>query len=100
MNITISDLQNMTARQIAIFAAANTEIQETQTDRNEVEVKRYDTGVYSVAKNGEFIGRIENQNASGNMNSQRYELLKYENGKTVSIMVGTLPSCKKAAKSL
>lgn len=34
MSITISDLQNMTARQIAIFAASNTE---TQTDTNETE---------------------------------------------------------------
>ena len=37
MNITISDLQNMTARQIAIFATSNAEIQETQTDTNETD---------------------------------------------------------------
>ena len=32
MNITIFDLQKMTARQIAMFAASNTETQETQTE--------------------------------------------------------------------
>ena len=96
--MTVSDLRLMNACQIAAFAAF--EQTETQTDKNEITIERDDVGLYSVAKNGEFIGRIENQNASGNMNSQRYELLKYENGKTVSVMVGTLPACKKAAKSL
>ena len=97
--MTVSDLRLMNAHQIAAFAA----LEETQTNKNESEeviIERADIGYYTICKGGECIGRIQNQNSYGNSNSKGYELMKYENGKTVVVMVGTLPACKKAAKSL
>ena len=97
--MTVSDLRLMNARQIAAFAA----FEETQTNKNESEeviIERADIGYYTICKGGECIGRIQNQNSYGNSNSKGYELMKYENGKTVVVMVGTLPACKKAAMSL
>ena len=99
--MTVSDLRLMNARQIAAFAAF--EETETQTDKNESEeviIERADIGYYTICKGGECIGRIQNQNSYGNSNPKGYELMKFENGKTVVVMVGTLPACKKAAKSL
>lgn len=99
--MTISDLKLMTARQIAAFAAF--EETQTQTDKNESEeviIEREDNGYYTICKGDNCIGRIQNQNSYGNSNPKGYELIKYENGKSVVVMVGTLPACKKTAKFL
>lgn len=96
--MTVSDLRLMNARQIAAFAAF--EESETQTVENEIEFEKTDSGRYNVIRNGEFVGVIFNQNSYGNSNPKGYELCKYKNGAAYNVMVGTLPACKKAAKSL
>lgn len=99
MILTVSDLQKMTARQIAIFAAGEIET-ETQPEQNDtVSFNKLYSGFYTVKKGEQTVASIDSYASAGRIQktNSKYALTD-KNG--VELCVGTIHECKKFATEL